>query len=88
MARAAAVRDFLTAEKGVDGSRIKIESKGEKDPAKENPLPNPIPIPAKGIQKIGALKLSPPFLRGSQNQSPKVAPNRRARRNVKANADI
>ena len=45
LARAAAVRDFLTAEKGVDASRIKIESKGEKDPAKGEPAAKPDPDP-------------------------------------------
>ena len=37
LARATAIRDFLAAEKGVDAKRIKVESKGEEQPAKGEP---------------------------------------------------
>jgi len=37
LARATAVRDFLAKEKGVNASRIKVESKGEMKPAKGEP---------------------------------------------------
>jgi outer membrane protein OmpA-like peptidoglycan-associated protein len=43
--RATAVRDFLIAEKGVDAKRIKIDSKGEKEPAKGEPAAKPDPDP-------------------------------------------
>jgi len=45
LARATAVRDFLAAEKGVDAKRIKVESKGEKDPAKGEPAAKGDPDP-------------------------------------------
>jgi outer membrane protein OmpA-like peptidoglycan-associated protein len=45
MERAAAVRDFLVEEKGVDAKRIKIDSKGEKEPAKGEPPAKPDPDP-------------------------------------------
>jgi outer membrane protein OmpA-like peptidoglycan-associated protein len=45
MERAAAVRDFLIAEKSVDAKRIKIDSKGEEDPAKGEPPAKPDPDP-------------------------------------------
>jgi OOP family OmpA-OmpF porin len=35
--RATAVRDYLAAEKGVDAKRIKIDSKGETEPAEGEP---------------------------------------------------
>ena len=37
LARANAVKDFLAAGKGVDAKRIKVESKGEMEPAKGEP---------------------------------------------------
>jgi outer membrane protein OmpA-like peptidoglycan-associated protein len=45
LARAAAVRDFLAAEKGVNAKGIKIESKGEKEPAKGEAPAKPDPDP-------------------------------------------
>jgi len=45
LARANAVKDFLAAEKGVNASRIKVDSKGETKPAKGEPPAKKDPDP-------------------------------------------